>query len=134
MGSATESPEIQKDFSSFEDLVAWVSHEREGILHGHLFYDTHLVAFAPLQLSLRLSPKATKNLGQQLELLLKKKRNEIWTIAISDEIGHPTLYEKEEQIRQDRRKAILQDPLVKRVIEAFPGATLIDKEMKNDVW
>lgn len=113
-------------FSSFEDLVEWVSHEREGILHGHLFYDTHLVAFAPPLLTVRLSPKAPKNLGQQLEILLKKKKNETWTIAISEEIGHPTLHEKEETIREDRHNAILQEPLVKMIIEAFPGATLVD--------
>lgn len=123
-------PQEQPPFSSFEDLVAWVSLEREGILHGHLFYDTHLVSFAPPCLTLRLSQKAPKNLAQQLELLLKKKKNETWTIAISDEIGHPTLHEKEETIHRDRQKAILQEPLVKMIIEAFPGTTLIDSHDK----
>lgn len=117
-------------FSSFEDLVAWVSLEREGILHGHLFYDAHLISFAPPLMTLRLSNKAPKNLAQQLELLLKKKKNETWTIAISDEIGHPTLHEKEEAAHRERKNAILQEPLVKMIIEAFPGTTLIDNHDK----
>lgn len=48
-------------------------------------------------------------------------------IAISDEIGQPSLYEKEKRIHEDRQNAILQEPLVKMIIEAFPGTTLIDK-------
>jgi DNA polymerase-3 subunit gamma/tau len=106
--------------------VDWVSQQREGILHGHLFFDTHLVAFLPPILTLRLSNKAPKDLSHQLELLLKKKKNEAWTIAISDEIGQPTLYEKEKLIQEERKNAILQEPLVKMVLEAFPGTTLIE--------
>lgn len=113
-------------FSSFEDLVEWVGEQREGILHGHLFFDAHLVAFAPPQVTLRLSPKNPQDIKQRLEQLLKKKKNQTWTIAISNEIGQPTLHEKEEQNKQDRRNAILQEPLVKMIIEAFPGTTLIE--------
>ena len=113
-------------FPSFEELADWVSHQREGILHGHLFFDTHLVTFAPLCLTLRLSHKAPKDLPQKLALLLKMKRNEVWTIAISDEIGQPTLYEKEKMIQEERREAILREPLVKMMVEAFPGITLIE--------
>lgn len=119
-------PKDEEVLASFDELVAWVSQQREGILHGHLFFDTHLIAFAPPQVNLRLSSKAPKDLPQQLERLLKKKKNETWTIAISDEIGQPTLHEKERKIQQDRQNAILQEPLVKMIIEAFPGTTLIN--------
>lgn len=102
--------------------------QREGILHGHLFFDTHLVVFSPPQLTLRLSKKVPKDLPQQIEGLLKKKKNEVWTIAISDEIGQPTLYEKEKKTQQDRKNAILQEPLVKMITEAFPGTTLMDTQ------
>lgn len=127
VGDEFGAPHNDEDaFSSFEELVDWVSQQREGILHGHLFFDTHLIAFAPFSLTLRLSNKAPKDLPQQLELLLKKKKNEAWTIAISDEIGQPTLHEKEKKIQQDRQNVILQEPLVKMIVEAFPGTTLID--------
>lgn len=119
-------PNDDEFFASFEEFVEWISQQREGILHGHLFFDTHLIAFAPPSLILRLSNKAPKDLPQQLERLLKKEKNEVWTIAISDEIGHPTLHEKEKKIQQDRQNAILQEPLVKMIGEAFPGTTLID--------
>ncbi|MBA3813754.1 MAG: hypothetical protein H0X26_04585 [Alphaproteobacteria bacterium] len=123
---ASSNESYHETFLSFEDLVDWVSHEREGILHGHLVFDTHLVCFEPPQLTLRLANKAPKDLPQKLELLLKKKKNQDWTIAISDEIGQPTLNEKEKKIQRDRQNAILQEPLVKMVIEAFPGTTLIE--------
>jgi hypothetical protein len=90
-----------------------------------LFFDAHLVSFHPLCLTLRLSHKAPKELPQHLAALLKKKKNQIWTIAISDEMGQPTLHEKEQAIREDRRNTVLQAPLVKMVMEAFPGTALI---------
>ena len=108
--------------------MEWVSQQREGLLHAHLLYDVHLVAFSPLALTLRLSKKAPKDLPQRLEALLKNKRGESWTIAISDEIGHPTLHEKEQKVHEERREAILQDPLVKTIMKAFPGTTLVDIE------
>ncbi len=115
-------------FSTFEHLVDWVDHQREGILHAHLLYDVHLVSFSPPHLTFRLSQKAPQNLPQQLQSLLKKKTGETWMIAISDEIGHPTLHEKVESLQEERRNTILQTPLVKMLVEAFPGTTLVQIE------
>jgi hypothetical protein len=116
--------------SSFEELVDWVGQEREGILHASLIYHVHLVDFSPLTLTLRLLPEAPKDLPQHLEALLKKKRDEAWTIAISDEIGHPTLHEKEQKSIEDRKQALLRAPLVKLLTDNFPGTTLIHNEDK----
>jgi hypothetical protein len=123
-----EETEAHQPFSSFEDLVAWVGHQREGILHAHLLYDVHLVAFSPFQLTLRLSQKAPRELPRQLEALLKKQRGEAWTIAISDEIGHLTLHEKSQKASEERQAEILKAPLVKILMDAFPGTELIHVE------
>lgn len=103
-----------------------MSQEREGLLHGHLVYDVHLVSFSSLMITLRLLPKAPKNLPMQLQDLLKKHKNEEWTIAISDEIGQPTLHEKAQSIREEKKKLILETPLVKQVMETFPGTILLE--------
>ncbi len=105
--------------------MEWVSHQREGFLHTHLLYDVHLVAFSSCSLTLRLSDNISKNFPHQLQELLKKKRGEAWTIAISEEIGQPTLHEKKIKALEKRQHAILQDPLVKALREAFPG-TLVE--------
>ena len=94
------------------------------MLQAHLLYDVHLVEFAPPRLKLRLTERAPKNLPKQLEDLLKKLRDEVWTIAISTEIGQPSLHEKEQQALEERKQRILQAPLVKTLIETFPGTTL----------
>lgn len=108
--------------------MSWVGHQREGILHGHLLYDVHLIGFSPLNLTLRLSQKAPKDLPRQLEGLLKKKRGEAWTIAISDEIGHLTLHEKDQKASEERRAEILKEPLVTLLMDALPGTTLVHVE------
>lgn len=123
-----EGTEAQQPFSSFDDLVAWIGHQREGILHAHLLYDVHLVAFSPFHLTLRLSQKAPRELPRQLETLLKKQRGEAWTIAISDEIGHLTLHEKNQKASEERQAEVLKAPLVKILMDAFPGTELIHVE------
>jgi len=119
--------------------VSWVGHQREGLLHGHLLYDVHLVAFSPLSLTLRLSERAPRDLPHRLQTLLRKERGEEWKIAISDEIGHPTLHEKKQKSLEDHRQAVLQAPLVKTFQEVFPDATLIGieekiKKERDNVW
>lgn len=91
-------------------------------------YDTHLITFAPGNITLRLTSRASKDLPQKLAALLKMKRGEDWTIAISDEIGHPTLHEKAQSILEKRRAEILETPIVKLLTEAFPGTTLVTIE------
>lgn len=108
--------------------MEWVSHQREGILHAHLLYDVHLVDYSPCAMTLRLSEKAPKDLPKRLQALLKKTRGEAWTIAISDEIGHLTLREKNQKAHEERRESILQDPLVKTLMKTFPGTTLVEIE------
>lgn len=105
-----------------------MSQHREGILHAHLLYDVYLVDFSPPILTIRLSETAPKDLPQQLQGFLKKTREEAWTIAISDEIGHPTLHEKDEKAQKERQNAILQAPLVKVLMETFPGTSLVKIE------
>jgi len=67
-------------------------------------------------------------LPQKLEVLLKKKREEDWTIAISDEIGQLTLHEQAQSVLENRRNAILETPVVKLLTEAIPGTTLVHIE------
>ncbi len=86
------------------------------------------MAFAPLSVTLRLSEKAPKDLPRQLEDLLKKKTGDAWTIAISHEIGHLTLHEKDQKALDERRGEVLEAPLVKFLMEALPGTTLIHVE------
>ena len=120
--------EIHTPLSSFKELVAWVGHQREGILQAHLLYDVYLVEFSPLRMTLRLSERAPKDLPRKLTVLLEKKRGESWTIAISDEIGQPTLHEARQKEIEERQSEILEAPLVKLLLEAFPGTTLVQIE------
>ena len=84
--------------------------------------------FSPPTVTLRLTRKAPKTLPHQLQNLLKNQKDEEWTIAISDEIGHPTLYEKAQQALEERRQSILQGPLVRMVMQTFPGTSLVEIE------
>ncbi len=109
---------------TFRDVVALVSAERELMLHGHLLHSVHLVRFAPPVIELRPQPDAPRDLAAKLGALLQRATGERWTIAISAAAGEPTLAEQGEEADRSRRSTAADHPLVRAILEAFPGARI----------
>ena len=105
--------------------MEWVSDQRESILHAQLLQTVHLISFAPPVLTLRLAADAPPELPHQLSALLRNKTGAPWTVAISQEMGQTTLHEKAEEASEARRAVLLNAPVVKALMTAFPGSTLI---------
>jgi DNA polymerase-3 subunit gamma/tau len=109
---------------TFRDVVALASAERELMLHGHLLHSVHLVRFAPPVIELRPQPDAPRDLAAKLGALLQRVTGERWTIAISAAAGEPTLAEQGESADRTRRSTAADHPLVRAILEAFPGARI----------
>jgi DNA polymerase-3 subunit gamma/tau len=112
------------DPQSFEGLVAAVAKMREGMLHGHLLNDVHLVHFEPGRLELRLGPGAPSNLANRLGQLMTERTGRRWVVAISGEAGMPTLREQAQAEDQRQRQEASAHPLVQAVMKSFPGAAI----------
>ncbi len=110
--------------SSFRDVVALAASEREAMLHGHLLHSVHLVRFAPPVIELRPQPDAPRDLAAKLGALLQRVTGTRWTVAISSSAGEATLAVQGNEADQSRRDRAAAHPLVRAILEAFPGAKI----------
>jgi DNA polymerase-3 subunit gamma/tau len=110
--------------SSFREVAALVAERREPSLHGHLVHSVHLVRFAPPVIELRPQPEAPRDLASRLAALLLEATGTRWTIALSAAAGEPTLAEQGGAADQARRAAAAAHPLVKAILDSFPGARI----------
>ncbi|MGH6883750.1 MAG: DNA polymerase III subunit gamma/tau, partial [Hypericibacter sp.] len=112
------------DPQSFEALVTAVAKMREGMLHGHLLNDVHLVHFEPGRIEIRPGPGAPTNLANKLGTLLTERTGRRWVIAISSDAGQATLREQAQAEDQRQRREASAHPLVQAVMKNFPGASI----------
>jgi DNA polymerase-3 subunit gamma/tau len=117
---AQEAPRL----NSFRDVLALASAERELMLHGHLLHSVHLVRWAPPVIELRPQPDAPRDLAAKLGALLQRTTGTRWTIALSTAGGEATLAEQGNAADTQRRSTAADHPLVRAIMEAFPGARI----------
>jgi len=110
--------------SSFRDVAALVAERREPLLHGAVLHQVHLVRFAPPVIELRPAPDAPRDLAPRLAALLLDATGTRWTIALSRDAGDPTLHDQGAAADLARRGAAAEHPLVRAILDAFPGAKI----------
>jgi DNA polymerase III subunit gamma/tau len=118
----TEAPGPR--LASFRDVAALLAEQREALLHAHLLHSVHLVRFAPPVIEIRPEPAAPRDFAPRLAALLLEATGARWTIALSSAPGEPTLAEQGSTADAGRRTAAADHPLVRAILEAFPGARI----------
>jgi DNA polymerase-3 subunit gamma/tau len=117
---AAEAPRL----ASFRDVVALVAAERDVLLHGHLLHSVHLVRFAPPVIEIRPDADAPRDTAARLGAVLLAATGTRWTIAVSREEGEPTIAAQGEAADRSRRASVAEHPLVRAILDAFPGAKI----------
>jgi DNA polymerase-3 subunit gamma/tau len=115
-------PQLRLD--SFEAVVDLFRAKKEGILLTHILNDVHLVRFEPGRIELRPTPKAPANLTNRMSACLNEWTGARWVISVSGDLGAPTLKEQAQAAEAELRRRAAEHPLVKAVLDAFPGATI----------
>lgn len=111
---------------NLEDVVALLEQEGELILAGHVFQYLHLVSMKEGLIEVRTHEDASTDLTQNLRKSLIKITGNQWMVSISSATGAPTLAEQAQMRIQAERDEILATPIVNEIMQAFPGAELID--------
>jgi DNA polymerase-3 subunit gamma/tau len=110
--------------ASFRETVALFEARREGILHGLLWNNVHLLRFEPGLIELR-APGCPRDFAPRLMELLGKWTSRRWIVTLSErETGAPTLAAEAAAGVAARKARAAEHPLVRRALELFPGATL----------
>jgi len=108
----------------FRDVVALVAEKREALLHAQLLHSVHLVSFAPPVIELRPEPDAPRDLSSRLAALLTEATGIRWTIVVSKADGDATIAVQGDAADKARRHVVADHPLVRAILEAFPGARI----------
>ena len=124
---------------SFAETVALFAERREPLLHQHLVNDIHLVRFEPGSIELRAGAGAPADLATRVVRCLESWTGRRWVVALSEEKGADTLREQTSARAAVLAEQAARDPLVEKVLAAFPGAEIRDvrpgenRQVENDV-
>ncbi len=108
-----------------EDVVALAAEKRDIQLKTALERDVRLVRFEAGSIEFSLVPGASHALPQTLMRKLQEWTGERWMVALSRDPGAPSLKEQADAREKEARSEVVADPLVKSVLDAFPGARIV---------
>jgi DNA polymerase-3 subunit gamma/tau len=117
---------------SFEEVVSLAWQRREGVLAKQLSNDVHLVHFEPGRIEFRPTVDAPSDLAGRLARLLQECTGRRWMVSVSGQEGAPVLREQRHADEERLHKRVLEHPLVQAVLEAFPGAKVVDRRSAQE--
>ncbi|MBO0737600.1 MAG: DNA polymerase III subunit gamma/tau [Alphaproteobacteria bacterium] len=117
-------PERDPVPQSFTEVVALFDRRREALIRSYLWSHVYLVSFEPGRIEFRLAAGAPPDLANRLGQLLSEWTGIRWMIAVSEAEGEPSLHEQEQGRERELRNEVASHPLVRAVLETFPGAAI----------
>jgi DNA polymerase-3 subunit gamma/tau len=119
---------------SYEQIVALAGEKRDIAVKHALESDIKPVSFEVGRIEVALTPTANPSIVSLLSARLKDWTGRPWLVTISTrEIAAPTLREARRAAEDNARSAALEDPMVKAVMETFPGARLVNIKSRPDL-
>ena len=108
-----------------EDIVALCAEKRDIQLKTALECDVHLVRFDEGSIEFSLAPGASAHLPQVLMRKLQEWTGARWMVTLSRDPGAPSLRQQAEARDKEAMANRHTDPLVRSVLERFPGAQVV---------
>ena len=112
-------------FRTLDELAGFAAQKGAPVLKVHIENDMHLIRLEPGRIEFRPSNKAPQSLAADLAQKLKDWTGVRWVVSVSREGGAPTIAEARKAATQAKLDAIAQEPLVRAVLDRFPGAEII---------
>ena len=108
----------------FPTLVAAVESQGKQLLGVQLRDHVGLVSFAPGTIILKPLKPLGAEFARELAAAAREATGSPWEVRLTDEGGAPSLHQQEAIAEEHIRVAVLDEPNVRALIEAFPDATL----------
>lgn len=118
--------ELANPISSFEDIAGLIG--RNGGLVLKIAFEEHVrpISFEQGVIEIALTNDAPRGLANDIKRVLNSATAENWIVAVSDQKGDETLFEKKTREREIELEAVRQHPLVKAALKQFPDARITD--------
>ncbi len=121
--AADAAPQVR--LGSFQDLVALAQSRRDIQLKTALERDIRLVRFEEGHIEFAPMPGASPLLAAQLMKRLNEWTGTRWMVSVTSEGGALSLREQAEAAEKAKRDEVAADPLVRKVLETFPGSQIV---------
>ena len=109
---------------SLTEIVKLAEVNNEMLLAAHVRNHVRLVSLQQGRLEIALTSNAPDTLAGDLAKQLSQWTGQRWLVSLSDKKGAKTLAEDAADSVAKTHDAIAMDPLVTKIMEAFPGATI----------
>jgi DNA polymerase-3 subunit gamma/tau len=121
------TPEIQNapTLRSLEDIAALAASKGAQVLKVHIENDVHLLRLEPGQIEFRPGPRAPRSLSGDLAQKLKEWTGARWVVTVARAGGAPTLAERKRAVATAKLESVMQEPMVRAVLDRFPGAEIV---------
>jgi DNA polymerase-3 subunit gamma/tau len=110
--------------TSFNQLIERIEGAGKQILGLQLRDQVGLVSFAPGEIVLRPLRPLGPDFPRELAASAKEVTGMTWSVSFTDQGGEPSLLQQEKIAEDKMRAAVLEEPGVRDLLEAFPDATL----------
>jgi DNA polymerase-3 subunit gamma/tau len=122
--AVANSPQFDLMPQSFAETLDLFEKHGEVITRAQLWSQVHLVGFEPGTIEFRPVENAPRDLASRLSQRLSEWTRTRWVVAVSQAAGEPTLEQQQQTRDSERQSEVAGHPLVRAVLEAFPGATI----------
>ncbi len=110
--------------ATFAALVDRLDEHGSIALAAKLRHGARVVSYDPPALVLGGSRPISADTLADLNATLKAATGQAWRVSIADGPGEPTLNEREKSAEATAKAAILESPMIKAALDAFPDAEL----------
>lgn len=107
---------------TFEAMADLLLHAKEGLLHGHILHDVHLVSYAPGHLTCSLGARVPKNFVNLLKSACEGITKQPWKIEIVQDNSSPTIAQARAIEKENLRQQAMTHPLIQEILNVFPDA------------
>jgi DNA polymerase-3 subunit gamma/tau len=113
------------ELASLEDIVALAKARGARMLATQLETNVHLVALEKGRIEFRPNATAPATLQNDLSSRLRDWTGIRWFVTTVKEGGGPTIAETRAAAERAKKDAVSQEPFVRAVLDAFPGAEIV---------
>jgi len=117
------APANAPSLRTVEDIVALA--EPRSLLKVQIESFVRLVRLEPGILVFQPAPGAPAALAADLTQKLKDWTGMRWVVTLAREGGEPTINERKKSAKAARLESVMQEPLVRAVLDRFPGAEIV---------
>jgi DNA polymerase-3 subunit gamma/tau len=113
------------NIKTMQDVVNMLEKNGEMVLATHISMYAHPVKIEQGLIEFRAAENAPPRLSQDLSQKMKAITDKRWIVTVTEtQMGEPTLAQLRDKAEEELRAHVMEQPLIKNILEFFPDAQL----------